>query len=455
MALRSVNPSDGVLLAEYDELAPDEVVDVIEAVAGAFRDWRETDWQERSALLGLVAGVLRDRRRELADLMAREMGKPLREGRGEVDKCAWVCEYYAAHAQGFLCDQEIEADARRSFVAFRPLGVVLAVMPWNFPLWQVFRFAAPSLMAGNTALLKHASNVSGCAIAIESVFRAAGLPNDVFRTILVGRDRVPAVIEHPSVSAVTLTGSTEAGRLVASQAGAALKKTVLELGGSDPYLILADADLDATVEQCVNGRLVNAGQSCISAKRLIVVDTVSAAFQEKFIALMAEKTMGDPFDEASDIGPLARHDLRDELHVQVQRSVAAGARLDLGGKVPDSAGAFYPPTVLSGVGPGMAAYSEELFGPVAVIISARDEEEALRIANDSAFGLGAAVFSRDVERATALARDRLDAGCCFVNDVVRSDPRLPFGGVKQSGYGRELGRFGIQEFVNIKTVWVA
>jgi succinate-semialdehyde dehydrogenase/glutarate-semialdehyde dehydrogenase len=387
--------------------------------------------------------------------MALEMGKPLAQGRAEADKCAWVCDHYAQHAEGFLAPEDVATDATRSYVAFEPLGVVLAVMPWNFPLWQVFRFVAPALMAGNVGVLKHSSNVSGCALALEAILHDAGVPHDVFRTLLVGSPRVGALIEAPQIAAVTLTGSTPAGRAVAEKAGACLKKVVLELGGSDPYVILDDADLDEAAETCATARLVNGGQSCIAAKRFVVVEEVLEPFVERLVARMGARRLGDPLDEATDVGPQARHDLRDELHGQVQASVEAGARVRLGCQVPKGPGAFYPPSVLTHVVPGMPAYEEELFGPVAAVVSARDEGDALRIANDTPFGLGAAVFTRDRERGERIAREELEAGACFVNTFVRSDPRLPFGGIKESGFGRELGVFGIREFVNVKTVYVA
>jgi succinate-semialdehyde dehydrogenase/glutarate-semialdehyde dehydrogenase len=386
--------------------------------------------------------------------MALEMGKPLVQGKAEVEKCAWVCDYYAEHAAAFLADEAAETDASRSYVSFRPLGVVLAVMPWNFPLWQVFRFAAPALMAGNAGVLKHASNVVGCALAIEAVFREAGFPADLFRTLVIGSKLVRDVIEAPEIRAVTLTGSGPAGRAVAAAAGGALKKTVLELGGSDPYVVLEDADLGETVATCVNSRLINSGQSCIAAKRFIVVEAVLPEFLRRYVDLMAAKRTGDPFEDGVDVGPQARRDLRDDLHAQVTKSVSQGAEVLLGGEVPAEPGAFYPPTVLAGVAPGMPAYDEELFGPVAAVIRASDEADAVRIANDSSFGLGAAVFTRDVERGERIARDALEAGACFVNAFVKSDPRLPFGGIKESGYGRELSSFGIREFVNIKAVYV-
>ncbi|RMI03532.1 MAG: NAD-dependent succinate-semialdehyde dehydrogenase, partial [Calditrichaeota bacterium] len=379
---------------------------------------------------------------------------PIREGRAEAEKCAWVCDYYAEKTEEFLQPEFIPTDAGKSYVTFNPLGVVLAVMPWNFPFWQVFRFAAPALMAGNVAVLKHASNVPGCALAIEEIFREVGFPENVFRTLLVGSPRVEQIIEHPLVKAVTLTGSTPAGRAVARKAGEMLKKTVLELGGSDPYLILEDADLSATVATCVASRLINSGQSCIAAKRFIVVEAIREEFEQQFVELMRTKTMGDPLDEGTDIGPQARHDLRDELHRQVVQSLEKGARCLLGGEIPPGKGAFYPPTVLTDVRPGMPAFDEETFGPVAAIIPVRDEAEAIQVANNSPFGLGAAVFSRDVARAERIAAEELEAGCCFVNAFVKSDPRLPFGGIKESGYGRELSHYGIKEFLNIKTVYI-
>jgi succinate-semialdehyde dehydrogenase/glutarate-semialdehyde dehydrogenase len=377
----------------------------------------------------------------------------LAAGLSEIDKCAAACDFYARHAAEFLAPEAAPTEASRSFVAFQPLGVVLAVMPWNFPFWQVFRFVAPALMAGNAGVLKHASNVSGCALAIEAVVRDAGFPAALFRTLLIPSKKVERIIEHPRIVAVTLTGSTPAGRAVAAKAGAELKKTVLELGGSDAYLILDDADLDKAVATCVESRLINSGQSCIAAKRFIVPRQSAAEIEARFVAAMRAKVMGDPSRDGTDVGPLARRDLRDELHDQVVRSVRAGARCLLGGEVPDGPGAFYPPTVLADVRPGMPAYDEELFGPVAALIAADGEDDAVRIANDSVFGLGAAVFTGDAGRGEQVAL-RLEAGSCFVNDLVRSDPRLPFGGIKQSGYGRELGAFGIREFVNVKTVYV-
>jgi succinate-semialdehyde dehydrogenase/glutarate-semialdehyde dehydrogenase len=373
-----------------------------------------------------------------------------------VEKCAWVCEYYAEQAEAQLAPVPVDTPdtEAKTYWTHEPLGVVLAVMPWNFPFWQVFRFAAPNLMAGNAGLLKHASNVPGCALAIEDVFRDAGFPDGLFRTLLIDHELSERLLEQPLLRAVTLTGSVRAGKAVAAKAGSLVKKTVLELGGSDAYVILEDADLERAVETCVTSRLINSGQSCIAAKRFVVVEAVREHFEERMVGRMRAARMGEPSDPMTDVGPQARADLRDELHRQVRDSVDAGARCLLGGTVPEGPGAFYPPTVLTDVRPGMPAYDEELFGPVAAIIAADDEADAIRIANDSVFGLGAAVFTEDRERGERIAREELQAGACFVNAFVRSDPRLPFGGIKESGYGRELAPLGIREFVNAKTVWV-
>jgi succinate-semialdehyde dehydrogenase/glutarate-semialdehyde dehydrogenase len=454
MTIASVNPTTGGRIAVYEEPPPAEVLRIAAAAAECQKAWRDSDLDHRATRLRAAAEILRDEREELARLMTGEMGKTVREARAEIDKCAWVCDYYAETAAGHLAPLEVASDAGRSFVAFRPLGTVLAIMPWNFPFWQVFRFAAPALMAGNTALLKHASNVPGCALAIESVLHRAGFPADSFRTLLIGSAAVADLIASPHVAAVTLTGSTPAGRAVAAAAGAALKKTVLELGGSDPYVVLEDADLEAAVAACVTGRMINGGQSCIAAKRFVVVSSLVEPFERRVVDAMAAYRMGDPLDDDTDLGPLARADLRDELHRQVEECVAGGARCLLGGEIPPGDGAFYPPTVLTDVRPGTPAWDDEIFGPVAAILHARDADEALRIANDTPFGLGAAVFTADVDRGAEIACERLEAGSCFVNDFVRSDPRLPFGGIKESGYGRELGGLGIREFVNAKTVWI-
>lgn len=455
MSIESINPASGELLSRYEEMSPQSVADIIEQAHRAFLEWRRVPLGERTKLLSNAAQILRDRAADYGRLMAREMGKPLRDGIAEAQKCALACDYYAEHGEGLLANEAVKTEAHKSFVTFNPLGVVLAVMPWNFPFWQVFRFAAPGLAAGNAAVLKHASNVPGCALAIEEIFRTAGFPQNLFRTLLIRNQEVTAVIENPLVRAATLTGSGPAGRAVASRAGALLKKTVLELGGSDPYLILEDADLEVAAEVSTKGRLVNSGQSCIAAKRFIVVEKVRKDFEERFVRRMQAVRVGDPLEEQTVVGPLARHDLRDALHRQVQLSIDKGARCLLGGSIPQGRGAYYPPTVLGDVRKGMPAYDEELFGPVAAVIPVRDEEEAIATANDSPFGLGGCVITRDRMRGERIAAERIDSGMVFVNEPVRSDPRLPFGGIKESGYGRELSGYGIKEFVNIKTVYVA
>jgi len=453
MAIVSINPATGETIKTYDEMSPAQAAAAVDQAHEAWRTWRRTPFPERARLMKRAAAILRERKTELAVLMAQEMGKPLKQGVAEAEKCALGCDYFAETAEAHLRPEAITTDASKSYVAFEPLGVILAIMPWNFPLWQVFRFAAPALMAGNVGVLKHASNVPGCALIIEEIFAQAGFPAGTFRTLLVGSSQVKAVIEHPLVRAVTLTGSTPAGQAVAAQAGAALKKTVLELGGSDPYIVLEDADLDLAVQTCATSRLINSGQSCVNAKRFIVVRPLVAAFTQRFVDLMKTKKVGDPLAEGTDVGPQARADLRDDLHKQVRDSVAKGATILLGGEIPAGKGSYYPPTVLTNVKPGMPAYDEELFGPVASIIEANDEADAVRIANDSIFGLGAAVFTKDVARGERLTRD-LEAGCTFVNALVASDPRLPFGGIKESGYGRELGSYGIREFVNVRMVYI-
>ncbi|HXO40610.1 MAG TPA: NAD-dependent succinate-semialdehyde dehydrogenase, partial [Thermoanaerobaculia bacterium] len=403
MTITSVNPATDETTRTYDEMPPAEVDRAIEAAHAAFREWRGTSFAARAECLRAAARLLRERRQPYAELITREMGKVLAGGLSEVDKCAWVCDFYAEQAAAFLAPEPVATDASRSYVAFEPLGVVLAVMPWNFPFWQVFRFAAPALMAGNAGLLKHASNVPGCALAIEEVLRDAGLPAGLFRALLVPSRDVARAIEHPRVVAVTLTGSTPAGREVAGKAGSLIKKTVLELGGSDPYLILEDADLDRAVATCVESRLINSGQSCIAAKRFVIPRRLADEIERRFVAAMRAKVVGDPMREGTHVGPLARRDLRDQLHAQVEASRRAGARCLLGGEIPEGPGAYYPPTVLAGVGPGMPAYEEELFGPVAALIAVDSEEEAIRVANDSIFGLGAAVFTRDARRGEAVA----------------------------------------------------
>lgn len=455
--ITTINPSTGDPIATYEVMQEAETGRLLNDIGAAFELWRRSSAGERRDRMNAVAGLLRERKDEHARLISLEMGKPLAQSVAEVLKCAWVCEYYAEHAESFLSPEESVIDGKRALVTMEPLGVILGVMPWNFPYWQVFRFAAPAIMAGNGIVLKHAPNVTGCAVAIEQLFRDAGFPPDLYRAAHFAPDDVDRltgfIIDHPVVRAASVTGSSAAGRAVASKAGQALKRSVLELGGSDPYLVLDDADLALAVDVCVAGRLLNAGQSCISAKRFIVHASVAEAFTESIVGRMSAAVMGDPFAEGVDLGPVAREDLRLQLHFQVERSVAAGASLLCGGFLPEGPGWFYPPTVLAGVRKGMPAWDEELFGPVAVIIGAENDDEAVSIANDSLFGLGSAVFSSDVERAMAIS-GRIESGTCFINSMVKSDPRLPFGGVKQSGYGRELSHHGIREFVNIRSIYL-
>lgn len=452
--LQSINPSNEELIHQYEEMSDSLISEIIDRTNAAYLEWKLTTFNHRSELMKNAAKILRNRKEEFARLMTLEMGKPILQSRAEVEKCAWVCDYYADNAEKFLVNEIVKTEFSKSYVSYQPLGVILAVMPWNFPFWQVFRFAAPTLMAGNVGILKHASNVMSCALAIEEIFMKAGFPPNVFRTLVISSKKVEQVIRNKNVQAVTLTGSTPAGKNVAAIAGSEVKKTLLELGGSDPYLILEDADLESAAEICVNARLINGGQSCIAAKRFIVVEEIYKIFEELFVQKMRAKKMGDPLDESNHLGPQARKDLRDELHEQVMQSVQKGAKLLLGGVIPNIKGAYYPPTVLANVTHGMPAYDEEIFGPVASLIKVKDEAEAINVANATSFGLGAAVFSKDIQRGELIAERKLIAGSCFVNDSVRSDPRLPFGGVKESGYGRELALFGIREFVNIKTICI-
>lgn len=452
--MQSINPFSGKIIQSYPEYTSDEVNEIIFQADHAYRIWKHTSFEVRANLMKTLQARLLEQKGELAALMVAEMGKVLREAIGEIEKCALVCSFYADNAESFLSNEPVQTQASESYISYQPIGTILAVMPWNFPFWQVFRFLAPALMAGNTGVLKHAANVSGCALAIEQLVRDAGFPQNVFRTLLIGSSAVKAVIENPLIKAVTLTGSTPAGRAVASAAGAVLKKSVLELGGSDPYLVLEDADIKTAAQLCVTSRLLNAGQSCIGAKRFIIADKIYDAFEEEFLRLMRLATFGDPMDPQTTIGPLARKDLRHELHEQVMKSCESGAKILLGGYIPEDEAAFYPPTVLTDVTPEMPAYYQELFGPVAVLFRVKSEEEAIRIANDTVFGLGAGIFTADLTKGKQLAEKGLEAGCVFVNDFVKSDPRLPFGGIRESGYGRELSAVGIREFVNIKTIVV-
>jgi len=455
MTFDIINPATGKKINSFQEMSPDTVEDVLEKCAAAQRGWANTPFAGRARLMQSVARQLRANKAAYARVMVEEMGKIYSQGMAEVEKCAWACDYYAENAEGFLASEDVATDAGHSFVSYKPLGVVLAVMPWNFPLWQVFRFAVPALMAGNGALLKHAPNVFGCSLLIEKIFLEAGFPENLFRSLLVDIPQTTAVIHHPLVAAVSITSSVKAGRAVASEAGKVLKKCVLELGGSDPFIVLEDADIDKAVEVGVVARFQNSGQSCIAAKRFIVVDPVYDEFESKFVDAVKALSVGDPADEGVYIGPLARVDLRDGLHDQVQRSVDAGARLLTGGVVPEGPGAFYPPTVLAGVREGMAAWSEELFGPVATLIRVSDEQEAIEVANATDFGLGGAVWTRDLARGERIAADEIQSGAAFVNDMSKSDPRMPFGGIRNSGYGRELSIHGIREFVNVHAVWVS
>lgn len=452
---QATNPATGERGKSFPLTSLDDALQAAERAHRAQGAWRKASFAERAAVVSKVAELLRARADDYAALMTEEMGKTLTDGRAEIEKCALHCDWFASHAESYLADRPIDLDgAGEAFVTFNPLGIVLAIMPWNFPFWQVIRFAAPALMAGNGAILKHASNVPGCALAIEQLLRDAGLPEALFRTVLLPSKHIAKLIESEHIAAVTLTGSVAAGKSVAAAAGGVLKKCVLELGGSDAYLILDDADPAAAAKVAATARMVNGGQSCIAGKRFIVVESVKRQFEEALVAAMLGYAMGNPTEEPTKLGPMQSVAARDEVHEQVEKSIAKGAKLLLGGEVPDRQGAWYPATVLTDVAAGQPAHDEEIFGPVAAIISARDEADAIRIANASEFGLGSGVLTGDVERGRRIARDALDAGMSFVNENVRSDPRMPFGGVKHSGYGRECADYGIREFVNIKTVLV-
>ncbi|HYL21459.1 MAG TPA: NAD-dependent succinate-semialdehyde dehydrogenase [Gemmatimonadales bacterium] len=454
MTFQSVNPTTGQILETFEETSPAALDRILGRADAASRDWARRPVPERAGRLRDAARILRTRKDAHARTMALEMGKPLAQGVGEVEKCAWACEYYGEQGEGFLAAQPRSTDASTSYVRFDAIGPVFAIMPWNFPFWQVFRFAAPALLAGNAGILKHAPNVSRCALEIEQVFLDAGFPDGLFRAVLLSNEAAAAVIADPRVRAVTLTGSDRAGSQVAEQAGRHLKKTVLELGGSDPFIVLEDADVARAAETAAEARVINSGQSCIAAKRFIVVDRVADRFVRGIVAGMEARKVGDPLDPATAIGPQARLDLRANLHRQVEESVARGARIVLGGRLPEGRGVFYPPTVLVSVQPGSPAFDEETFGPVAAIVRASDEADAVRLANASRYGLGASVWTADTRRGERIAGE-LEVGSVFVNGLVKSDPRLPFGGVKRSGYGRELSEYGLREFVNVKSVWIA
>jgi len=453
MTIKSINPYNNEVLQEYTPYTEEKLGQLLEVSEKTFKEWRKTSFEHRKTLMLNCMKELLSSQQRLAKLIALEMGKPLKEALSEVQKCAGCCEYYAANAEHFLKDEPIESDASKSFVTYQPLGAVLAIMPWNFPFWQVIRFAAPSIMAGNVALLKHASNVPQCALALEELFRKTGFPEGVFQILLIGSEKVEELIGHKTIKAVTLTGSDIVGAKVASAAGKNIKKAVMELGGSDPFIVRADADLPFTVQKAVDSRLINTGQSCIAAKRFIV----NAAVYDKFIELLVTKVkelkVGDPFDEATSLGPLARPDLAASLYDQVKRSVEEGAKLVLDGGVKENGSAIFYPVILADVKSGMTAYSEELFGPVFTIIKAENDEDAIAIANDSRYGLGSSIWTKDSLKAEVMAKE-IESGSVFINGIVKSDSRLPFGGIKNSGYGRELSEAGIKEFVNIKTVWI-
>jgi succinate-semialdehyde dehydrogenase/glutarate-semialdehyde dehydrogenase len=453
MKFTAINPATGEQGKSYNGIGFEEAREIAKKAAAAQKEWKETPFSDRAIDMKKAAAVLRKRKRELAEIAAVEMGKPIAQGMGEVEKCALVCDYYAENAEKFLADEQIKTENSKVYTKYQPLGVVLAVMPWNFPFWQVFRFAAPSLMAGNAGLLKHASNVPGCSVAIQEVFDEAGFPSWVFTSLMIDSESASKLIDVDDVSAVTLTGSTEAGRKIAERAGRNIKKCVLELGGSDPFIVLDDVDVKQCAASAVQGRIVNSGQSCIAAKRFIVNEKIREEFEKDFAEHMKTLKVGDPLDESTQVGPLARKDIMDGLLKQIDGSVKMGAKIITGGKRKGSKGFFVEPTVVTDVRPAMPVFAEETFGPVACVIGFEKEEEAMKLANMTEYGLGASVWSKDVAKAERLAA-RIDAGAVFVNKVVASDPRVPFGGIKKSGYGRELGRLGILEFMNAKSVVV-
>ncbi len=453
MALETINPATEKIIKSFNAISNQEVSEIIDKVNKDFLNWKNFNYSKRKHLLLKAANILRNEKNKYAKILTMEMGKPITQAIAEVEKCAWVIEYYAKNTESILKEEIIKTDASESYVRFEPIGIVLAVMPWNFPFWQVFRFAAPALMAGNAAILKHASNVPMSALAIEEIFQKAGLPENLFRTLLITSNQVEKVIENPLVKAATLTGSEYAGSMVASRSGKLLKKSVMELGGSDPFIILEDADLDLSTTVAVSARLFNNGQSCIAAKRFIVVEEIYDKFEKLFLEKMKAVVIGDPMKEETELGPIARKDLLLELHGQVVKSVEKGATILLGGNILEQKGFYYPATILTNVKKGMPAYEQEIFGPVASVIKVKDEKEAIFVANDTDFGLGASLWTEDINKAKEIIPS-IEAGSVFVNGMVKSDPRLPFGGIKLSGFGRELSHYGIKEFVNIKTVWI-
>ncbi|REE05717.1 NAD-dependent succinate-semialdehyde dehydrogenase [Marinoscillum furvescens] len=453
MTFQTINPATEDVVSNYSYFSDQTIDEKIERAYSAFNDWKTTSFDKKKHLLHTLARLLEDQKEQLGHLITIEMGKPLKQSVAEIEKCAWVCDYYAENGLNFLQNEQIKTEARLSYIHYAPLGPVLAIMPWNFPFWQVFRFAAPSLMAGNVALLKHSPNTTGCALAIEKLFKEAGFPEGAFTTLLADIPQIEPILANPKVKALTLTGSTKAGQSASQLAAKYLKKCVLELGGSDPYLILDDADLEKAAEICLSGRMLNTGQSCIAAKRFIVTKKRAVQFTELVAEKVKSYTYGDP-EENHPLGTMARKDLRESLHRQVSESIAKGAKCLTGGQIPSGKGYFYPATLLTEVSKGMPAYDQELFGPVGAIITATDESDAVRIANDTSFGLGAAIITNDTDKAAHLAEQHLEFGAVFINDFVKSDPRLPFGGVKSSGYGRELSLLGIHEFVNAKTIYI-
>ena len=452
--IRTINPATNQIITEYNEMSVVELQNIIQAMTAVQLEWASQSFARRAKCMQQMAKLLLDRQQQYAKLMAAEMGKPLTAGIAEIEKCAKICRYYAKHAASFLQSKSVQTEHQKSYICYQPLGIIFAIMPWNFPMWQVFRFAVPNLMAGNACLLKHAPITTGTALEIEKLLVAAGFPKDLFRALLIDNEQAAVIIGDKRIKGITLTGSEQAGKIVAAAAGRAIKKSVLELGGSDPYIILPDADLKQAARLCVTSRMNNTGQVCIAAKRIIVVGDIDQQFIRLILDELKHIVIGEPLDHTTTMGPMAREDLRDTLHQQVLTSVAQGAELLCGGKMPVGEGFYYPPTVLLNVLPDMPAYKEELFGPVMVIFKAKDETEAIKIANDTDFGLGAAIFTTDNAKGEKIAREQLVAGTCHVNTMVTSDPRLPFGGIKQSGYGRELSSQGIHEFVNIKTIVV-